>query len=243
MRVLDFLAQSAASAGVSEIARELGINKSTCYNVLLTLQQFDVVHKSSVDAKYRLGPKLVELGAAVRRNVSRRSRLRQELRRLAEETGLGCVIAQVLGDSASYVVVDRISPRSPVETMAPPIGGVYPLTAPAIGRAALSQLDIEEAMDLVQRVTGTLPAEEDRGWRGRLAEIKAKGYATSEQEYERGTSAVASAIVRDGEIDAVICIVGRAADLPSSRLALLGERLAAIARRIQTTNEHGDESL
>jgi DNA-binding IclR family transcriptional regulator len=241
VRILDHLTQQSSGAGVSVIARELGLNKSTCFNILLTLQHFGLVVKSSGEARYRLGPKLVELGAAARRNLSNRSPLRRAMRDLADETGIGCVLAQVLGDGRSFVIVDRVGPRLAEDGVAPAIGKVFPLTGPAIGRAALARLEYEEALEIVQRTRGGAPnSRRDAQWRGDLARIREQGFATSLEQYERGTNAVAAAIAPHGELHAVLGLVGRATELPSDRLHVLGRRLAELTASVERAIEQGE---
>lgn len=243
VRILDHLAQQSSGAGVSAVSRELGLNKSTCFNILLTLQHFGLVVKSSGEARYRLGPKLVELGAAARRNLSSRSPLRRAMRDLADETGIGCVLAQVLGDGRSFVIVDRVGPRMAEDGVAPAIGKVYPLTAPAIGRAALARLDAEEALEIVHRTRGGAPnSRQDAQWRVDLARIREQGFATSLEQYERGTNAVAAAIAPHGELHAILGLVGRATDLAPERLHALGRRLAALTAGIERAIEQGEVS-
>ena len=77
IRILDYLSKQKPRAGVSEIARALCVNKSSCFNVLLTLVHFGVVSKLPGVAQYQLGPRLAELGGAARRQYSHRDALRR----------------------------------------------------------------------------------------------------------------------------------------------------------------------
>ena len=110
VRMLDFLAKVTPRAGVTEIARALDINKSTCFNILLTLAHYGVVAKLPGIAKYQLGPRLAELGGATRRQYRHRDVLRGHLVKLVDETRLICVIGQALGDETSFVIIDQIAP-------------------------------------------------------------------------------------------------------------------------------------
>jgi len=240
-RVLDLLAHSTPQAGLTEIARALRVNKSTCFNVLQTLARFGLVVRIGDSALYRLGPKLVDLGTAVRRNLSYRAQLREHLGTLAVEAGVGCVVGQMLGDNSGYVIMDRIAP--PVEDgVAPPVGFTYPITAPAIGRAALSCLDEEEALDLVRRVLG-IAAEIDFGrWRRDLAQIRRDGYAVSLEAYRKAVNAVAAPVRWSGEPLTVIAMVGSAAKLPETSVPEFGARLRAIARILESHEFGGQPS-
>ena len=240
MRILHLLAHDVPRAGVSEIARSLGLNKSTCFNILVTLQHYGAVAKMPGEAKYQLGPKLLELGAAVRRNFSRRGQIRRHLQPLVEETGIAGAIGQVLGDGTEFVVIDRIAPPGD-GGLAPPVGHVYPLTAPAMGRALLSQLDEEEAIDLVRRKLGTLVPDAEAEWRAQLAAIRTAGYAISDEHYRPGISAVAVPLIAAGEAQIVLALVGHTETMRRLALDALGRRLIAVARALEAAPvSHGD---
>jgi DNA-binding IclR family transcriptional regulator len=234
VRILDFLAKQTPRAGVTEIARALGINKSTCFNILLTLAHYGVVAKLPGVAKYQLGPRLAELGGALRRQYGHRELLRRHLEALVVETQLVCVIGQVLGDETSFVIIDQIAPpgaksRSP----APNVGAVFPLTAPAMGRALLSSLDEEDAMSIVRSSHAPIKAAEEAEWRAQLRKIRSAGYATSLEQYKHGVNAVASPIQRAGEAYLVAALVGHARDLSGRRIEEIGPQLARATRELR----------
>src|SRR4028119_232332 len=52
-------------SGVTEVANELGINKSTAYRLLTTLRDRGLVEQDSATEKYRLGFGLVALASSV----------------------------------------------------------------------------------------------------------------------------------------------------------------------------------
>lgn len=71
-RALTLLSQTQQEPTLSEIARQLDLGKSSCFNVLSVLQEHQFVSKDARFRTYRLGPKLIELGASSRRGFSRR---------------------------------------------------------------------------------------------------------------------------------------------------------------------------
>lgn len=234
VRILDFLAKQTPRAGVTEIARALGMNKSTCFNILLTLAHYGVVAKLPGLAKYQLGPRLAELGGALRRQYGHRGLLRRHLEGLVAETQLVCVIGQVLGDESSFVIIDQIAPpgvrsRSP----APNIGAVFPLTGPAMGRALLSCLDEDDAISIVRSLGAAKKPAEEADWRAQLRKIRSAGYATSLEQYKHGVNAVASPIERAGEAYLVVALIGHARDLPARRIEEIGPKLSRAARELR----------
>jgi len=233
VRILDYLGKHKPRAGVSEIARDLGLNKSSVFNVLATLVHFGVLAKIPGAAQYQLGPRLVELAGAARRQYNHRDLLRRHFADLVNDTRLVCVIGQPLGDDASFVVIDQIAPpglksRNP----APPVGTVIPLSGPALGRALLSVMDEEDALDIVRHLQPGLDAAGERDWRTQLRAARRRGYAESLEQYQSGICAVAAPIEQAGEPYLVVGLVGHARDLPARRIAELGARLAERARAL-----------
>lgn len=234
LRMLDFLAKQSPRAGVTEIARALDINKSTCFNILATLAHHGAVAKLPGQTKYQLGPKLAELGAAARRHYGQRDQLRRQLEGLVTATGLVCVIGQALGDETSFVIIDQIAPvgvrsRSP----APPVGSVFPLTGPAMGRALLSCFDEEDAVGIVRHLNPALTPAEENTWRRQLRKVRHFGYATSVEQYKDGVNAVAAPIEQAGEAYLVVALIAHARDLPARRIDEIGSTLADTLRTLR----------
>src|SRR5690554_4119697 len=49
------------TAGVTEVAKELDVNKSTAYRILETLMSFNIVVQDLATAKYKLGPGILQI--------------------------------------------------------------------------------------------------------------------------------------------------------------------------------------
>jgi DNA-binding IclR family transcriptional regulator len=241
--ILGILAGRPRGAGVSDIARELGLSKSSCFNILSTLLRQGAVEKRGDSAAWHLGPKLVELGTAARRGYSGRAAVRTLLQTLADREQLVCLVGQVLGAHAGIVVLDRVFPRGhPLDSVNVPIGEVYPLTAPAMGRAVLAAYDDDEALVLAQSLKGYAAKARQAELLAALKTVRAKGYALSLEEYEPGVRAVA-AVLPGYQVDPslVLCLVGRAAGLGSPRLAKLGAVLRETATQAAALIEREGE--
>lgn len=233
-RILDCLAAQPLGAGVSDIARALSIGKSTCFNVLETLLAQEAVLKDARTAQWRLGPKLVKLGAAARRGYSFRGVLRQAVQPLVDSHGLSCLVGQVLADHQGIVVIDRVLPRTRhAEVMTAPIGEVYGPTAPAMGRAVLAHLDDDEALLVAGRSMDLKSAASRRAFLQKLEEIRTAGYATSLAEYQPGTHAIACVVPAHGaHPEWVLCLIGRRHQLPKVRMPAIAAALMAVAHTL-----------
>ncbi len=88
--ILDLLAREGWSAG-AEVARELGVHRSTALRLLATLDRHGLVERDARTSKYRLGRRLVQLASSVRGEVD----LRQVARPVCE------ALARSLGETVS----------------------------------------------------------------------------------------------------------------------------------------------
>jgi len=234
MRILEFLARESPRAGLTELSRGLGLNKSTCYNILLTLGHFGAVTRSVDSAKYQLGPKLAELGGAVRRHFWQRDLLRRYFETLIAESQLVCLVGQVLGDERSFVIIDQIMPPgSNVASPAQPVGTVYPLTGAALGCAILSCYDEDDAIAIARSFNVAQKPAEERAWRQQLRDIRQRGYARSVEHYQREVNAVAVPIEKSDEPLLAVALVGYVRDFPTSKVDEIGRRLVNEAREFQ----------
>src|SRR3989449_10814084 len=87
------LGDSQGVAGVTELARRLGLHKSTASRLLATLQKRGLVEQDDETGKYRLGLVVIRLAERAERTLDLRGIALPELERLArlthETTGLG----------------------------------------------------------------------------------------------------------------------------------------------------------
>src|SRR3989442_10207656 len=89
------LGESQGEAGVKELARRLGLHKSTASRLLATLERRGLVEQDDESGKYRLGLVVIRLAERAERTLDLRGIPTPDLERLArlthETTGLGVV--------------------------------------------------------------------------------------------------------------------------------------------------------
>ncbi len=231
------LGESQGEAGVTELARRLGLHKSTASRLLATLQKRGLVEQDDETGKYRLGLVVIRLAERAERTLDLRGISMPELERLArlthETTGLGILDADALltvaqADGPNLIAVGDWTGRS------------TPLHCVASGKVLLAALAEREVLRIVRRglvsytertITELEPLLEE------LARIRRRGYATALGEYEMGLNAV-SAPVHDarGNVVAAVDIWGPAFRLTPRRIPELAvqarEAAAAISIRL-----------
>jgi DNA-binding IclR family transcriptional regulator len=242
VQILDYLANSKAEAGVTEIASALDINKSTCFNILRALADEAIVIKDARFPIYRLGPRLVELGTASRRNFSQLRQIMDLIRPLVEDIGVTCIIAQPIPGDRGFVVLDRVVPRG-ADVLTVPIGHSYPLTSPAMGRAFLGARDLDEVIssvhnrpDVSEAAILNLAASLDR--------VREAGYGWSDEEYQHQTNAVAVAVTgEDRSVVVILCLVGHVDRFGREKIDGYGRALVAVGREVEMIVQHNRRAI
>ncbi len=231
VRILEYLAHVRPEASLSDIATALTLNKSTCFNILKSLQQAGIVARDSRAPLYRLGPKLVELGTASRRNYSYRVVVTRELQPLVEKFEVTCLVAQLLPNDAGIVVTDRIVASPGLLTA--PVGQVHPLSVPAMGRAVLATkpfASVVGLMDVLAMGDGDRLSQLSQ----QLEEVRARGFALSLEEYQPGVNAVATTILDPGgDVALILCLMGSAEGFPTEAVLAAGTELCQRAKHLE----------
>jgi DNA-binding IclR family transcriptional regulator len=216
--------------GVSELAAELGMHKSTVSRLLAVLQARGLVRREG--DRFSPGPELARLGMLAVRSLALAQVAREPLERLAEQTGETVNIAVRQGDQA--LNVDQVQSAHFVG-MTDWTGRGAPLNATANGKALLAFGDggLPERLESVTPHTiveqGALEQE--------LEDVRRLGYAVAVEELELGLHAVAAPIFDSGGN----CVAAVSVSGPAYRLAALedaGRACAATAAEISACLGH-----
>ncbi|MGI5128353.1 IclR family transcriptional regulator [Pseudonocardia sp. CA-107938] len=235
--VLEILARK-GEAGVTEVAAEIEVHKSTAFRLLGALETRGLVEQSADRGKYRLGFGLIPLAGAVTDNLDVTRQGRGVCVELAGEVGETVNVA-VLQDQW---VVNVDQARGPSTVAAHNwIGKLTPLHCTSSGKVLLAALGPARRAALLDasrmpRFTPRTIVDPAR-LETELALAAQRGYAVAVEEYEVGLNAVAAPVLdRSGEVVAAVSVSGPSYRLDAARLdALVGPLLAAtqeISRRM-----------
>jgi DNA-binding IclR family transcriptional regulator len=229
------LLEAVAAAGEPETAPVLadrcGLNRSTAWRLLATLEHHGLVERDPAGNRYSLGFAVLRLAAAA--GYEPLVRLAHPLlRRLAEATGetVNLAVARRL----ELVYADQL--QAP-HVMAPNwLGHTVPLHATSTGKAFLAALPAEELDALLrprlERFTDTTITDA-RSLRAELDAVRARGYAVSHGELEPALWGV-SAAARDaaGRPAAIVSVWGSDARVRDG-IDELGAAAAGAARELE----------
>src|SRR5436190_8002632 len=111
--ILEILART-GEGGVTEIAADLKVHKSTAFRLISALEQRGLVEQTEDRGKYRLGVGILRLAGATTARLDVVQESRPICKRLASETGETVNIAVLSERSALYL--DQVSGSSAVQT-------------------------------------------------------------------------------------------------------------------------------
>jgi DNA-binding IclR family transcriptional regulator len=231
--ILEILSQR-REAGVSEIALEIAVHKSTAFRLLGALESRGLVEQAEDRGKYRLGFGIVRLAGGVAARMDLTQQGRPVCRRLAEEIGETVNLAVLRSHYA--VNLDQVRGPAAVTTQNW-VGQLTPLHATSSGKILLAHLDDRYRSQLLgaagfekytPNTITSLPVLEEQ-----LGEARGKGYAVTVEEFEIGLNAVAAPIRSyEGEVVAAVSASGPAYRFSEERLHELAPALIAGAEDI-----------
>jgi DNA-binding IclR family transcriptional regulator len=225
------LGESRGEAGVTELARRLGLHKSTASRLLATLQRRGLVEQDPESGRYRLGLAIIRLAEQAERTLDLRGIALPELERLARATH--ATVSLMVFDGEASRAVAQMDGAAPGPDWT---GRPVPPHAIATGKVLLSALPEREVARLARRglprftprtIVGLEPLLEE------LARIRRRGYATALGEFEDGTNAVAAPVVdARGSVVAAVGVFGPAGRLTERRLPEVAARARQAALAI-----------
>src|SRR5688500_9658245 len=219
--------------GLSELAREARLNKTTAYRLLTALQAEGMVARSPQSDAWRLGSEAIALGAHALRSNDLVTAARPELEALVRETGETASLEVLVGDE--IVILDGVEGPALVGASSE-VGTRWPAHATSTGKVLLAaerrSRSAGRSARRLRRITPrtiTDPARLER----ELERVRERGWATAVEELETGYVAVGAPVLdHDGRALAAISVGGPAARLTARRIPGLARQVVDRARRV-----------
>lgn len=216
-----------------DLVSELGLNRSTCYNILATLQRAGWVTSTGERSGWMLGPKLLTLTGVTDDMAA--SVAQQEIDELARR--LGFVVFLAAPDGSGGYVVTAKAERAIGVRVTVGVGEGFPFSAPAIMQAYHAWQPaavVDEWVDrlgLKQFTPHTVVGRDEL--HAVLATTREHGYSTSIQQYDMAQSGVAAPVFdRRGQVAAVVCSLAFFTELHEDNAGRIGAMVSACAERI-----------
>jgi DNA-binding IclR family transcriptional regulator len=216
-----------------ELARQVGLNKTTAYRLLSALEREGMITRSSETDAYRLGPEAIVIGGRALRANELRAVSRVEIEGLARQLG-EAVSLEVL-DGGEVLILDEVAGGylvSPNQS----IGTRWPAHATSTGKVLLSDLPLSERNavlrpPLAQLTHKTMTAPEML--RRELDRSREQGFAVADEELEVGFMAIGAPVHdHNNRVIAAISINAPTARLTPDRIPEIAVLVMAAAGRI-----------
>lgn len=221
------------SWGLSDLARETGLNKTTAHRLLAALEREGMVGRAADGERYILGPEVVVLGGRALRANNLRAIARPELEQLAATTRETASLEILSGHE--MLVIDEIV-GGHLMSGVPDLGSRWPLHASSTGLVTLAFLPVEPARALLPEslrpVTDKTVTDRAGLWR-ELAAIRERGYSVADETLEVGLVAIAAPVFdHDGRPVASLSIAGPKLRVTADCIAPIGGQVRAAAERV-----------
>jgi DNA-binding IclR family transcriptional regulator len=234
LTILEMLAKSRRGLGLSELARNLQVPKSSMHCLLLTLERRGYLHRHKHTHRYLFGLKLFSLANMALAKIELREQAAPLLRTLMESTGL--TVHMAILDQDGVVLVDKVEPPS-IFKLATWIGKRMDAHCTGVGKALIAHISEEELDALIKR--HGLPRHNEntissgKKLKDALAKVRKVGYAVEDEEDEIGLRCIGSALFdKTDRVVAAISIAGTVSQITDEKLASLISKVKRIASDI-----------
>jgi IclR family pca regulon transcriptional regulator len=224
--------------GIANLADELSMSRSTTHRYASTLVALGYLEQDQA-RRYRLAPRVVDVGMSVLDSMALRGKAREHLRELREQTGRTVSLAVLDGGDVRYV--DRLRGwrrGQHAVDLDLGVGARVPANCSAMGKVLLAYLPDRERerlvgeLDLTRRGPKSITSK--RALRAELEQVRVDGLAVGDEELGPGVRTLAAPVMSpDGEVIAAIGIPVPADSFTREELVeVLGAPLRAAAKRL-----------
>lgn len=204
LAILSTLAAGPTLLGVSELARAVDLSRSTAHRYVATLTKLGYLDQDPATRKYRLGPRVLDLGFSAINSMELREIAAPHLQRLSDETGH--TVNMALLDDAEIVYIERCRASQQGQReidLNLHVGSRLPAYCTSLGKALLAYLDAPrrretlDRIEFVQRGPNTIMSK--TALCSELARIRSRGIAVSNEELASGLRSMAMPIRAQSE--------------------------------------------
>ena len=233
LQILEALYQSREPLGVSDLLRQLDLNKSTVFNIVHTLADLEILEKFP-SGKFHFGNRLYLLGNAAGKRSELIHTVHPFLAKINAETKLSAFLGIRSGLQA--VILDKVDTAYDIR-ISSDVGMRLPLIAGAGGKALLSQLTDEDIDQILSRnglrsFTNRTCTDKAK-FKKRILETRRSGIASDLEEYIEGIVAYAVPITTNRpDLVAAIWAVGLRQQVDADKETTIRDHLLQVADEV-----------
>ena len=232
--IIAFVGEKKGGLGVTEIANQMDINKSSVYRILSTLVQYGYIEQEEETSRYKLGYKFLEVSSRLLESIDIRKEAFPYLQQLENETNE--VIHLVVYDQGEVVYIEKLDGGETLR-MHSKVGKRAPMHCTSVGKAILAHLPDEVVLDVLSRkgmpahTSYTITNQEQ--FLKELQFVRERGYALDNEENEYGITCIAVPLFdHTGKVISAMSISGPSMRMTEERLRLLSTCLIGIGKKL-----------
>lgn len=234
VRIVERLAGSSPTpVSAGRLVKDFQLNRSTCYNILTTLQRAGWVSSLGERAGWTVGPKLLALTDGAAEHVL--AMTQQELDKLSEQVHLLAFIVEM--DGAGNFTVTAKADRHMGVRVTVGLGDRFPFAAPALMQAVSAWLP-EDVLDRLMAQHPLVPftphtVVDVSELKVLLKQVRAEGFSRSLQQFDLAQAAVAAPVFdARGRPHRAVCCLAFSSELQGERVEAAGRAVRDCAERI-----------
>lgn len=218
--------------GIAEISKELGIQKTTVFNIVKTLVHQGWLIQDSPNGKYRLGTGILRVSTMITRSFTTEELIEREMRRLRDEYNEDVVLTAMV--DGIPICVEKVKSANYLQIQSK-VGRVGNLVRGSTGKALFAwqpEKFIEETLKKRFPETETGLQEKEKV-EEELKKIREQGYCISISEQDKGVASVAVPILNDkGYAVYSLAVIGEENRMKQKDLDLIRQELVRVARSL-----------
>jgi IclR family transcriptional regulator, pca regulon regulatory protein len=229
--------------GIARLADELNMSRSTTHRYASTLVALGYLEQDQA-RRYRLAPRVADVGMAVLDSMALRGKAREPMRGLREQTGRTVSLAVLDGEDVRYVERLRGWRKGQhAVDLDLGVGARLPVHCTAMGKVLLAYLPEPEREQLIAGLQlkrrGPNSITSKRALRAELEQIRAAGLAVGDEELAPGVRTIAAPVRNAaGDVIAAIGVPVPAEAFSAEELReTLGSPIVTTAKRVSAALE------
>lgn len=242
-RALDIIAivgMKKGGLGVTEIANQIDINKSSVFRTLSTLVQYGYIEQDSETGKYKLGYKFLDISSKLLESIDLRTEAKPFLQELENKTNE--VIHLVVYDQGEVVYIEKLEGNETLRTHSK-VGKRAPMHCTSVGKAILAHLPEKDVLTIMERKG--MPFHTAHTFTKievlleELNQVRNRGYSLDLEENEYGITCIAAPVFdHQGNAVAAVSISGPTTRMTKERLNQLGPIMIQTSQQLSARLGH-----
>jgi len=227
-RILGYLGAAKAPLRLTQISRPLGINTSTCLNILRTLAVEGFVRADPATKTYGLGRRIVELARDALNHGENLGAMRPAMESLAQRYGVTVMLWGRLDQEHLILLATAVG--EPLRSIHAELGMRLPLLSGSMGRLFAADLDRKTLRRLFGAIPWARPMDMET-YLGEVDEALERGWALDAGSYNTamwGLSAPASP--PGAQVDRVVSVALLADQHDPQTIDRIAHELMSIGR-------------